>query len=33
MPATPLTHFEDLFAVDAEARLRAGERVGELTSA
>jgi 1-deoxy-D-xylulose-5-phosphate reductoisomerase len=33
MPATPLTHFEDLFAVDAEARRRAGERVGELTSA
>ncbi len=28
MPAQPLTHFEDLFAVDAEARRRTEEQVG-----
>jgi 1-deoxy-D-xylulose-5-phosphate reductoisomerase len=31
MPAQPLTHFEDLFAVDDEARRRAEEQVGGLT--
>ena len=31
MPAQPVTHFEDLFAVDAEARRRAEEQVGGLT--
>jgi 1-deoxy-D-xylulose-5-phosphate reductoisomerase len=31
MPAQPLTHFEDLFAVDEEARRRTEERVGELS--
>jgi 1-deoxy-D-xylulose-5-phosphate reductoisomerase len=31
MPAQPLTHFEDLFAVDDEARRRAEERIGGLT--
>jgi 1-deoxy-D-xylulose-5-phosphate reductoisomerase len=31
MPAEPLTHFEDLFAVDAEARRRSEERVGGLS--
>jgi 1-deoxy-D-xylulose-5-phosphate reductoisomerase len=31
MPAQPLTHFEDLFAVDEEARRRGEERVGGLT--
>jgi 1-deoxy-D-xylulose-5-phosphate reductoisomerase len=30
MPAQPVTHFEDLFAVDAEARGRANKRVGGL---
>jgi 1-deoxy-D-xylulose-5-phosphate reductoisomerase len=33
MPAAPVTHFEDLFAVDAEARRRTEERVGGLTRA
>jgi 1-deoxy-D-xylulose-5-phosphate reductoisomerase len=33
MPAVPLTHFEDLFAVDAEARRRAEEQVMGLTRA
>jgi 1-deoxy-D-xylulose-5-phosphate reductoisomerase len=32
MPAQPLTHFEDLFAVDEEARRRTEERVGGLTT-
>jgi 1-deoxy-D-xylulose-5-phosphate reductoisomerase len=31
MPARPLTHFEDLFEVDAEARRRTEEQVGGLT--
>jgi 1-deoxy-D-xylulose-5-phosphate reductoisomerase len=31
MPAQPLTHFEDLFAVDEEARRRTEEQVGGLT--
>jgi 1-deoxy-D-xylulose-5-phosphate reductoisomerase len=30
MPAQPLTHFEDLFAIDAEARRRTEEQVGGL---
>lgn len=30
MPALPVTHFDDLFAVDAEARRRTEERVGGL---
>jgi 1-deoxy-D-xylulose-5-phosphate reductoisomerase len=30
MPAQPVTHFEDLFAVDEEARRRTEERVGGL---
>jgi 1-deoxy-D-xylulose-5-phosphate reductoisomerase len=30
MPATPVTHFDDLFAVDAEARRRTEEQVGGL---
>jgi len=30
MPALPVTHFNDLFAVDAEARRRTEERVGGL---
>jgi len=30
MPAAPVTHFEELFAVDAEARRRTEERVGGL---
>jgi 1-deoxy-D-xylulose-5-phosphate reductoisomerase len=30
MPALPVTHFEDLFAVDAEARRRTEEQVGGL---
>ena len=30
MPAAPATHFEELFAVDAEARRRTEERVGGL---
>jgi 1-deoxy-D-xylulose-5-phosphate reductoisomerase len=33
MPAVPLTHFEDLFAVDAEARRRAPEHVKGLSPA
>ncbi len=33
MPAAPLTHFEDLFTVDAEARRRAEAQVGELARA
>jgi 1-deoxy-D-xylulose-5-phosphate reductoisomerase len=33
MPARPVTHFEDLFAVDEEARRRTEERVGGLTRA
>jgi 1-deoxy-D-xylulose-5-phosphate reductoisomerase len=32
MPAQPVTHFEDLFAVDEEARRRTEERVGGLTT-
>jgi len=32
MPAQPLTHFEDLFAVDEEARRRTEEQVGGLTA-
>ncbi len=30
LPAAPLTHFDDVFAVDAEARRRSEERVGGL---
>ncbi|HEY7456266.1 MAG TPA: 1-deoxy-D-xylulose-5-phosphate reductoisomerase [Solirubrobacterales bacterium] len=30
MPAAPVTHFEDLFAIDAEARRRTEEQVGGL---
>jgi len=30
MPAVPVTHFEDLFAIDEEARRRAEEQVGGL---
>jgi 1-deoxy-D-xylulose-5-phosphate reductoisomerase len=33
MPSRPLTHFEDLFEVDAEARRRAEEQVRELAPA
>ncbi len=33
MPAAPVTHFDDLFAVDAEARRRAEQRVRELAPA
>jgi hypothetical protein len=33
MPARPLTHFEDLFEVDAEARRRTEEQVRGLTHA
>jgi 1-deoxy-D-xylulose-5-phosphate reductoisomerase len=33
MPAAPVTHFEDLFATDAEARERAGAAARELTPA
>jgi 1-deoxy-D-xylulose-5-phosphate reductoisomerase len=33
MPARPLTHFEDLFEVDAEARRRTEEQVEELAPA
>jgi 1-deoxy-D-xylulose-5-phosphate reductoisomerase len=33
MPAAPVTHFEDLFAVDAEARRRAEEQLRELARA
>ena len=32
MPAQPVTHFEELFAVDAEARRRTEERIGGLAS-
>ncbi len=32
MPARPLTHFEDLFAVDEEARRRTEEQVGGLAT-
>jgi 1-deoxy-D-xylulose-5-phosphate reductoisomerase len=32
MPAQPVTHFEDLFAVDAEARRRTEEQVGGLAT-
>jgi 1-deoxy-D-xylulose-5-phosphate reductoisomerase len=32
MPAYPVTHFEDLFAVDEEARRRTEEQVGGLTT-
>jgi 1-deoxy-D-xylulose-5-phosphate reductoisomerase len=32
MPAHPVTHFEDLFAVDEEARRRTEEQVGGLTT-
>ena len=28
MPASPVTHFDDLFAADAEARARAASQVG-----
>jgi len=31
MPPTPVTHFDDLFAADAEARRRTEEQVGGLT--
>lgn len=31
LPATPVTHFDDLFALDAEARRRTEEQVGGLT--
>jgi 1-deoxy-D-xylulose-5-phosphate reductoisomerase len=31
MPARPVTHFEDLFATDAEARERSGEQIAGLT--
>jgi 1-deoxy-D-xylulose-5-phosphate reductoisomerase len=30
LPAAPLTHFDDVFAVDAEARRRSEERIGGL---
>jgi len=33
MPARPVTHFDDLFATDAEARRRTEDRVRELTPA
>jgi 1-deoxy-D-xylulose-5-phosphate reductoisomerase len=33
MPAQPVTHFDDLFAADAEARERSQEQVRELTPA
>jgi len=33
LPARPVTHFEDLFATDAEARERAAANVRELTPA
>jgi 1-deoxy-D-xylulose-5-phosphate reductoisomerase len=33
MPAQPVTHFEDLFAVDEEARRRSGELIEELAPA
>jgi len=31
LPAAPVTHFDDLFAVDAEARRRSERRIGGLT--
>ncbi len=31
LPATPVTHFDDLFATDAEARRRSEQRIGGLT--
>jgi len=31
LPAAPVAHFDDLFAVDAEARRRTAERIGGLT--
>jgi len=31
LPAAPITHFDDLFAVDAEARRRSEQRIGGLT--
>ena len=33
MPARPVTHFDDLFATDAEARRRSEEQVRGLTPA
>ena len=33
MPSRPLTHFDDLFATDSEARLRTEEQVRGLTPA
>jgi hypothetical protein len=33
MPAQPLTHFEDLFAIDEEARRRSAGLVEELAPA
>jgi 1-deoxy-D-xylulose-5-phosphate reductoisomerase len=30
MPAEPVTHFEQLFAIDGEARRRTEERIGGL---
>ena len=33
MPARPVTHFDDLFAADAEARERSEEQVRGLTPA
>jgi 1-deoxy-D-xylulose-5-phosphate reductoisomerase len=32
MPAAPVSHFEELFAVDEEARRRAGQRLAEMAS-
>ena len=31
MPAQPITHFDDLFATDAEARERSREAIAGLT--
>jgi 1-deoxy-D-xylulose-5-phosphate reductoisomerase len=33
MPAEPLSHFEDLFAIDEEARRRAADLIEELAVA
>jgi hypothetical protein len=33
MPARPVSHFDDLFAADAEARERSQEQVREVTPA
>jgi 1-deoxy-D-xylulose-5-phosphate reductoisomerase len=33
VPPKPVTHFDDLFSADAEARRRAGELVTGLTTA